>query len=236
MRKAFIILLATIILLCNYSAIAEEQFSIRNNVQFGDSVETVKEKDEIMKNKEASEFNVAGYIYYPAHLVEHNTELAGLESSLYYCFDDTGLKEIVYVILKDKYSLKNVTPDQFKAVYAVLKESLTEKYGQPLDKNDIRATVLLGNYMERNAHPTEKGTYAATGMSFSYREVGFDSWLLEYDDYFVKIDLNYIDNSNKDRYHIILGYCKFSKDEYETILADYGDLVTQYLKDIDNSI
>ncbi len=158
----FILSLLASLLCVSSVSVAEEPFSIRTNVQFGDSIETVRTKDDAVKD--APVFNFVDKEY-PEYL-SGKVELAGLKATLDYCFDDSGLKEINYIIIKDIRDATNVTPVQFLGAYHSLKQSLIEKYGPTLDKSDVRCTVLVGNRMKAMYQPTINGVDRFLGLAF----------------------------------------------------------------------
>lgn len=94
MKKWFPVLLV-VALLCSAAALAEEPaagFSIRNGVQFGDSIEDVKSKDDAFMNSEDTPY--ISLVYDPVtylatkeiypHSLSEEVELANAPVTLYY--------------------------------------------------------------------------------------------------------------------------------------------------------
>ena len=101
MKKVTAIILAILILATISCSIAEDVgFSIRNNVQFGDTIETVKSKDSIFQNEKVSD--VVNRMYSADKVTSQCMAISDLTLGdidkfiLLYYFVDSKLKEITY--------------------------------------------------------------------------------------------------------------------------------------------
>lgn len=231
MKKWFPVLLV-VALLCSAAALADEpaaSFSIRNGVQFGDSVDDVKSKDEVFKNVvaepydkmviDSKTFEMSFIPLYPAYLTK-DVELAGAPVSMDYFFADSGLKEIRYITstnAREKPSMNTL-----EAAYDVLKPALTEKYGKELEASDPLIYAIEAPALGHITDPDD----------LKVRE---NYWLVQYDDYYVKICL-YCNQTDLTSVYFGLSYYMVTQEEFNTIVSQYKEEVEQFYDSVKNSI
>lgn len=235
-------LLLFIIFISNVFAESEasaSSFSVRNGIQFGDSVEEVKKKDEAFKDIEAKPFSFSKYeIIYPNSLECDDIELVGIPMNLKYFFDEAGLKEFRYYITHrpslviSKDMLKVFSFSQLETAYDVLEQSLTKKYGDKLDENDP-----LTELIEPEASSIQRPIDGLAGLRLEFTREGIrlSDWLVKYDNYYVKITLNLVQENSTDG-RLTLSYYMVTEEEFDALYAAYANKIREIEDDINNSI
>ena len=123
MRKLFYAVVFLVVTCLVFScATAEETFVFRKGIQFGDSMDSIREKEKDSGVLSEDE----GHLYYT------EKELSGIRnSSITYFFEDNGLKAITI-----SYDT-NMSSAKAEKDYQVINEGLIRKYGDPLEQEMI---------------------------------------------------------------------------------------------------
>ena len=120
MKKMLSIIMAMLLLWSfTVAAHAENEFVLRNGIQFGDTKEEVRAKETIEINEEEGNEN---------QIWTKEGNVAGFEGvNLLYVFDDEDkLIEVKWQLPESSYS------DTSDSIYSKMKKALSEKYGTPL--------------------------------------------------------------------------------------------------------
>ena len=176
MKKLISILLTMIIAMASVVAFAEGTlmegtFSIRNGIVYGDSINTVKEKEELGIAEETS-----------SSLTTIEGTIASIaNSTITYSFSADGS---LYDVLMD-FGVHIGKPQQAISAYNTVFEALCDKYGEPFGQNLSTWYVIYGSAVEdysRNASFLKN-----IGLTPALQ--GSAQWILRYEDINVKIDL-----------------------------------------------
>ena len=206
--KKLVSVILVVLLLVSTTAVFAEDFSLRNGIQFGDSPETVKEKETLEyvdSSKSESmilgDWNLFHVIWGPAPYGERfSGSILGVDAgNLVFFYDDNNtLFEMLYdVDLKKDGKL-----------YDKLLSSLTEKYGTPMD-NPKGEVFFITSCVYKS-----KASYFTA----------HDEWLVPNGENFVKIELSqFVDGDDKNVY---LSYTNVNA-------SDITDQVDSYQQSMD---
>lgn len=151
-----------------------DDFSIRNDIHFGDSIETVKEKEVLGFCYESPTSDEDGLM----GLMSNIGTIAGIDDSqVTYYFYDNELCEIDYGLDTTERNLNTL-----KSNYNDIYDGLIRKYGKPLyndSKKEGKHEIL-----------TNVSTYVNSWLGISYSALDYNEWVKEYDNYNIKIDLS----------------------------------------------
>ena len=216
MKKALSVLLALVIVfpfLLPAASAENEAFPLRNGIVFGDTLETVWQKETAtidpgwMENADSVWF-LGG-------------SLDGNDIDVRYDFDEaTGT-------LTDLLCSYDLLPDRQAAEseYTRLLISLVREYGTPLGYKDGTAFIITG----------EAFPYAASRIAVSVSPespgsfLNYDEWIVSRGEYSVKIDLVSYSSGDASGYcQNLISYRTFTQQEYEdAVNAMLGRNVTQ---------
>ena len=182
----------------NTASSDEDRFALRGGITFGDSSQTVQEKEVFSLDKTSSSTfagkgNIAGYD----------------NSYVSYWFDDSNkLTEIVYMFEDTKD--QDTSHERYETVYA----GLAKKYGEPLNIAD-------GEFYPLTTSAFDFYNDAAVIVSYTGRVAElerYDEWLVPDGDGFVKIDLASTCYGSADslNYILHLAYKYFETDAAQT--------------------
>lgn len=186
-----------------------EGFSLRNGIEFGMTVDEIKTLEKANNSPPpSSSTDHTKALYYV------NLTIAGVPSSIiHYFFNDGRLSRIVYIFRHstDRGAHANVE-DLYKVDYQAINPTLVEKYGQPIN------TLANGSYYKiQSADLAEILMLLKVSKELinkSARMILCDEWLVQYDDYNVKIE-HYIANVTGMRHAI--SYEFFSQKELDKL-------------------
>ena len=177
---------------------SESSFTLRNDIQFGDSMDAVRKKELFSLDKTSSS-TLAG-----------KGNIAGYDNSyVSYWFDDSNkLAEIVYMFEDTKD--QDASRERYETVYA----GLAKKYGEPLDVAD-------GEFYPLTTSAFDFYNDAAVIVSYTGRIAElerYDEWLVPDGDGSVKIDLVSTCYGSADslNYILHLAYKHFETDDGQT--------------------
>lgn len=212
MRRYVALLLVIILLLSSFSL--AEDFTLRNGIVFGDSMEDILRKEKSLTRKSDTsdwfEGKIAGY--------------NGAECGFY--FDDNGkLISMDYSFGSSVCSSKTDVNNVYETIY----DSLKRKYGAPLGNTGGSCYLITGPAIDRmSLYVYLFGSIS--GYNGDYYD--YDEWIIEEDDYSIKIDLisYYYRNDDFDYYYFV--DCSYHKFTDEDIRAE-RDQQQQKNDDID---
>ena len=180
MKKIFCTMLCLILTLsCFPVAHAADDFTLRNGILFGDTMEDILSKETtLVRESDDSNFfkgKIAGYSNAACSFTFDN---AGGLAEMTYTFDDSCTSK-----------------DTMNEVYDTLYQSLKRQYGTPLGNTGGSCHLITGNALFRMAlYVYLLG--GSDGYSGSYAD--YDEWVVDCNGYHVKIDLASYYYRNKD--------------------------------------
>lgn len=183
------------------------EFVLRNDIRFGDTIETVKAKETVEIRSESS-----------TELKTKSCELAGVDvNSVIYRFDENGkLISVLWDVMNSANSIfAPVTFDSLKA-------SLEAKYGPPSNTDTQSSFVIQGSAISEMMNDDIFLLGMITGTSGPIQQC---EWQIEsHGNQNVKIELLYY-KRKKDSYRVRLSYDMYTDEELDAILLD--DLLTE---------
>lgn len=208
MKKTITCLLSMLLVLCCVTpAFAEEEFTLRNGIKFGDTIEEILEKETSLtrKDDDSSWFSgtIAGY----------------KDSEAGFFFDDDGkLVEMAYVFNQfgNDYKARSDVSD----VYATLYRSIVNKYGSPIGNVGGTTELITGSAITRMSVMV----YIFGGLDgYDGDYLDYDEWVIDCTNGHVKIDLisyYYRDADYNYNYDVDLSYYFYTDAEYEEALNE----------------
>lgn len=224
MEKFFAVLLACMLLLSGVSACAEG-FSLRNNISFGDTMDEVHSKEELLIKEIDNQ--VEADEEYPYSLTTQNGTVAGVENSyIVYNFDNNEqLREVVYWLKESSNA------DRIDAQYRSINEGLVRKYGDALGNKDGSTYAVVGSAIDLTSYTVS--LMKALGGPAGIRD--YDEWVVSGNDYNVKIEQVefYLGASRSDvKYQQVLSYTFFTDASIKDAVAEYMDKQSQIDADL----
>lgn len=208
MKKNIIRLISMLLVLCcATSAFAEEEFTLRSGIKFGDTIEDIVEKETTL-TREDDDSNwfkgtIAGY----------------KDSQALFSFDDNGkLEDMCYAF--DQFGNDYKSSSDVSDVYATLYKSVVRKYGSPLGNTGGNVELITGSAMTRMGIVV----YMIGGMDgYDGDYLDYDEWIVDCTGGHVKIDLisyYYRDSSYDYHFQVDLSYRFYTDAEYEEALNE----------------
>ena len=210
MKKIISLLLISIILGNCAVSFAEEEFQLRNGIQFGDTLEEVKQKETLtIQSSSADKTNNVWF----------DGTIAGMKGSVRYDFDEeTGkLTDMMYDFdsTSDRDSIDNN--------YSTLQKSLTRKYGNPIGNTGGNLELITGPAIENAAMAIALYRYLLSGGG-DFRD--YDEWIVKSNGYNVKIDLvcYYVRDKSYDyTYYNVVSYHYYTDEDYLNAIQEKID-------------
>ncbi len=221
MMKKMLSMLMTMLLLWSFAgaAHAENEFVLRNGIQFGDTKEEVRAKETIAINEEEGD---------EQSLWTEEGSVAGFEEVVIcYVFDDEDkLIEVKWQLPESYYS------DTSDSIYSKMKKALSEKYGTPLGYTNGDFYIITTIAVTGAA--VFAGTYKLVGKYGDLRD--YDEWDYEYQNgQHVKIDLIQFYTGatyNSLQYRVWIGYKHFTDEELNAAKEEKQEENAAVLNDI----
>lgn len=224
MMKKLLSTIMAMLLLWSFavSAHAENEFVLRNGIQFGDTKEQVRAKETIAINEERSEDEED-----LGHLWTEKGNVAGFEDVIIlYTFDEKDkLIEVKWCLPMRSNS------DSSDNDYSKLKKAMSEKYGTPLGYTNGDCYIITTDTLT-NAY-TFVGLNKMLDMPSDIRD--YDEWDYEYQNgQHIKIDLVqfYITYTNSREYDFWVGYKHFTDEELNAAKQEKEEKNAAVLNDI----
>jgi len=196
MKKIINIMLMIAMLLCNV-AFAEEEFTLRKGIMFGDTMDIILQKETSLTRKSETSNAFTG-------------KIAGYsDATCEFAFDDNGgLKSMLYVF--DCFS-RDATDNTYDTLY----DSLVRQYGKAEGNTGGSCELITGPAIDDMI----LWVYLfgeLDGCSADYYD--YDEWIIECTNYNVKIDLVSYYYRNDDfeyTYKVEASYLKYTDEEYD---------------------
>ena len=212
MKKFISILLAMIIAMASVSVFAEAtvmegEFSIRNGIKFGMSIEEVCAIETTtlcdVKTKNSVTMGKTTMYGYQASSIA-GIPCSGKSPTLRYYFNSEGKLEAIH------YWYGYYSHNSAWSYYHEMYDLMCEKYGEPLHHSDGEFFDILT--------PAFDTYFASNGyMKIS----GYAEWLVEYDDIWVVMDVLLNDMKTKSGdYEFSVGYRCISKEKMAAIVSN----------------
>ena len=206
-------------LLISANAFAEE-FTLRNGIAFGDTMDDVltKETFAIDGIRDECDDEDISSMPYPYWIRTEYSTLAGIpDSNIMYRFNaDKQLREVIYNFRGKSGSTE--TKDVADTEYNTVNSGLIKKYGEPLGFSDGTCYIITGGAFE--------DALRFLNLMFYGELYDYDEWDVKCDDYHVKVEqLEYgagISKNNASYFHKI-GYTYFTDDELEAAIQEKRD-------------
>lgn len=200
MKKLLTVLIACILCLSAVTAgTAEEGFTLRNGIKFGDTMDDIVLKETtLIRNDETSNSftgKIAGYS----------------DADCTFYFDDDGkLKSMEYGFSNSCYSRESTNE-----VYKKLYQSLVRQYGKAEGNTDGSCELITGPAIDSMGFWVYlMGMFE--GCNADYYD--YDEWIVDTDSYHVKIDLisyYYRNDDYEYTYYVNLSYHMYTDEEYD---------------------
>lgn len=207
MKKIITCVLSMLLVLCCVTpAFAEEEFTLRNGIKFGDTIEDIVEKETTLtQNEENSNWftgTIAGY----------------KDSDAGFIFDDDGkLTDMVYVF--DQFDKDYKSREDVSSVYATLYRSIANKYGSAIGNTGGTLELITGIAITKSVFMVALAKRLEGDGDF----LDYDEWTVECSGGHVKIDLMSFYYRNKDyeyTFEVDLSYHFYTDAEYEEALNE----------------
>ena len=227
-KRIFLVIFA---ILMFSTCVNADDFTIRNGIEFGDSIESVKEKE------------VLGYVDYIPEPDENNEtylysivgNVAGIDDSqIIYYFSNDKLYELDYFLGS---GANDTDLEHLKSNYETIYEGLVKKYGEPLDNINgdtvhVITTRAINNMLNSLLWPeSHKNGF---GNIYKYNE-----WIIHFENYNVKIDLtsSYYGRDNEIvTCNLVVGYKYFTNEELEDIVKENEEQKQAKQKKLDDDL
>ena len=184
--------------------LAEEDFTLRNGILFGDTIDVILEKETtlVREDEDSNWFKgkVAGY----------NDTGCG------FYFDDDGK----LISMDYDFSESCTSREATESIYKKLYDSLVRQYGKAKGYTGGNAYIITGPAISKmNLWVYLLGELENNAGDY----YDYDEWVIDLDSYHVKIDLISYYYRNKDyeySYFLDLSYHKFTDEDVEKKLKD----------------
>lgn len=192
-----------LVLSCSAAAFAQEEFTLRSGIHFGDTMEDILSKEtKLVRESETSNW--------------FKGTIAGFENaSCGFYFDNDGKLTSMDYSFTDMDSRTEVNDD-----YKTLYDSLVRKYGKPLGNVGGKIDPITGPALMRMAVLVQLYKFL-DGYDADYMD--YDEWRVDTLGGHVKIDLvsyYYRDDDYKYCYQLDLSYHFYTDADYEQAVSD----------------
>lgn len=205
MKKMMKTLLCVLLILsCVPFALAEDDFTLRSGIVFGDTLEQIVSKETTLM-QDADDPNT------------FKGKIAGYDDAdCHFLFDSDGSMYDMCYSFDEACTDRDATKD----VYQKLFDSLKRKYGAPLGNTGGSCYIMTGSAVTRMA------LYVGLlrnvgGCDTDYMD--YDEWIVEKENYDVKIDLvsyYWRDRDYNYYYYISLSYYRYTAEELEQAIQE----------------
>ena len=217
MKKTISIILCMAIacsfLLCSTaSAAKDEPFTLRNGIQFGDTIEEVKEKEK--------ELTLDGDVIESADVftLEYKGTIAGAEGEATFYFDKENK-----TLTDLQYEFTSSDSKEIAQIYNKIKDSCNRKYGDALSLDEGNVFTITGKAIEYAVF----STYLNSQMGNDSDIVDYGEWVVYGEDgNNVKIEnvvyynISNFAGSSYPHYYVVASYHYFTQEELDSILNE----------------
>lgn len=217
MKKLISLLIAMIITVGSMSVFAEttvmeDDFSIRNGIKFGMTVEEVREieEGEVSGNTVEVEIYNSSLMGTVKKVGYHKESIAGIpctgngENLMYYFNINSGLLEEI------GYWYGYYDSASGKEYYNELYNLMCEKYGNPLHDNDGKLFDIITNAFVN---------YFLFSSGGSSPKIRYAEWLKEFNDTWVVVDV-VLNEMTAGKPELVVGYRSVSKEEMTKLVGN----------------
>ena len=206
MKRLVSVLVSLVLMVsCFSSALAAADFTLRSGIKFGDTMEDIltKEKTLTRESEDSNWFKgkIAGYS----------------DAQCYFKLNDDGkLIDMEYSFGSSVCSSR----DEMNNVYKKLYDSLKRQYGNPLGNTGGSCELITGGAIE-SMIITVYAFGSLDGYSADYTD--YDEWIVDCDDYHVKIDMAsyYLRDKSYDyTYTVSLSYHYYTDEDYDAAVRE----------------
>ena len=199
MRKLTTVFMVVVIsLLFTLTCLAESDFTLRNGILFGDTMEEILAKEKTL-TRTSDDSN-----WFKGKIAGYSNAQCG-----FYFDDNNKLQSMDY-----DFSSSCTSRDSTNEVYKKLYQSLVRQYGKSEGNTGGTVELITGPAIDRLAlYVYLLGTLDKNAGDY----YDYDEWIVDCDSYHVKIDLvsYYWRNSDYEYdYHVDLSYHKYTDAEY----------------------
>lgn len=212
MKRLVSVLVSLVLMVsCFSSALAAEDFTLRSGIKFGDTLEDILAKEKTL-TRDSEDDDYEGKSSY-----RFKGKIAGYsDASCSFSFDDDGkLNDMEYNFNQNICTSR----DEMNSVYKKLYDSLKRQYGNPLGNTGGTAYLITGSAI--GTASTIIALFSSIG-GYSADYFDYDEWVVDCDDYNVKIDIiSFYSRSDYGyRYHVALSYHCFTDEEYAAAVRE----------------
>ncbi len=205
LKRLLCVLLA---LSCISFALADDEFTLRSGIKFGDTMDDIlaKETTLVRKSEDGNEYlsflgKIAGYD----------------DAGCTFYFDDDGKLNDVWYTFINVCTSKDTTNDVYKKLY----QSLVRQYGTPLGNTNGSCYSITGKAILNMSLWVHY--FVPLNDNFAGNYINYDEWIVKADGYNVKIDLisYYVrDATYEYQYFLDLSYHYFTDADVEEALNE----------------
>ena len=209
MKRSLICVISVVLLLSAFSIGFAEHFSLRNGIQYGDTMESVEKKERFSIDEKTVNT-----------LKTCEGTIASIEKSyIVYTFSSRGTLEDVYM----DFGVHIGKPEQAISAYSTVYEALLGKYGPPSEIEGGSWYVIYGSAVEKYA--SNVSFLKELGLTPALQDCA--QWVIRYDDINVKIDLiRYAPNGVSQKgtsSDVIVSYHFFTDEEEQNAINALND-------------
>lgn len=194
LKTSFAILICIVMTI---SCACAEEFSLRSGIHFGDTIETIVQKEKTLTRNGSDSTSFTG-------------KIAGFDdASCEFSFDEN--EKLISMMYEFDCFSRESTKNNYKTLY----DSLVRKYGSPEGNTGGNCELITGPAIDRMA----LWVYLfgeLDGWSADYYD--YDEWIVDCTDYYVKIDLvsyYYRNDDYEYTYTVDLSYHKYTAEDYQ---------------------
>ena len=206
MKRLVSVLVSLVLMVsCFSSALAAEDFTLRSGIKFGDTMEEVLAKEKTLTRDSEDDYEGMSIYWYEGKIAGYS------DARRTFSFDDDGkLNDMEYSFNTNICTSK----DETNSVYKKLYDSLKRQYGNSLGNTGGTTHLITGSAIDSFV----RITYLIGNAGY----VDYDEWVVDCNDYHVKIDIisYYAIINYTYRYNVALSYHFFTDEEYAAAVCE----------------
>lgn len=220
-KRLFCLLLVAMLTVLSLPVLAEDTFTLRNGIQFGDTMEQVKAKETLGVNEDNAD---------ETHFETQTGTVAGFDDvSIIYNFDENNqLYDVIWCLTS------TTSKDTTDMAYEKLENALKNKYGTPLGYSGGDCYIITGKAISGAiGHAEIYKLLFTTGVGDYCR---YAEWDYEYsEENHVKIEIiqYYFGSSYSEReYRVRVGYKYFTDEDLAAAMQEKQEENQKIMDDI----
>ncbi len=200
-KKVFSILIILLVFMSSIvgSALADD-FSVRNNIRFGDTKEEVKAKESLPISNEAEKY-----------FIVEGTVASVDNSTVLYSFNDGKLCNV-----KIDFGVHIGKSEQAISAYKTVFDALSSKYGEPYSVDGNEFYIVYGFAVSQYLSAVDG--LSSLGINMKNALQNKSEWILRLDDINVKIDLVRFAVNGGSSSDVVLSYKAFTDEEEQNAI------------------